>query len=108
MFNSKIKREKKELNEALKKIEILFVNLAEGREFEVFNKKYFEILKNKIKDDVLKDLKKSLFYCYVLSNNLNKSSNGFIISNKGKNDSIINKFITADEISFYMLLGNAQ
>ena len=104
----KKERKKKDLNKAFESIEKEFLNLAEGREYNIVIEKYDKMFKETIISEILKDLKNALYLFYEISNKYNKSSRGHIIVNKDVNDSFLSKFIQTDECSLYLLLGNAQ
>ena len=109
MFTKNKKRTKKDLGKAVDLIEKEFLNLAEGREYNIFYKKYYELFKIKF-DEILKNYKYSLFFFIQLSNKFFKYSIGYIIINKDKesDDYFLSKFINADECKLDIVFGKAQ
>ena len=108
MFLKERKRKKKDLTEALILAEKEFLNLAEGRTYDTFHDKYFKMFENTLENEILTDLKYSLFYFYVLLNKYTQYSFEFIIVNKNKEDYYLSKEINAGESILYLLFGKAQ
>ena len=107
IYKRNIKRKKKNIKNEFNEIEKSFLNLAEGRKFDIFCEKYYKIFKDKF-DDILKGKKKNLCFLYELGNKFYKASMGFIIVNKSEDDYFLNKVIQTEEFSFYYVLGNVQ
>ena len=84
-----------------------FLNLAEGRNYEIFKSKYFKMVKQKILE-IRKEYGSELFIFYELSNKNIIATRGFIISNKGKNDCYLSELIKVEDYSFYLLLAKVN
>ena len=108
MFLKQRKRTQKDLKPSLNLAEKEFLNLAEGRTFEIFHSNFLKTFKNSLENEILSGYKYSLFLFYELSNKYNQSSKGFIIINKNKDDYYISKMIDAGESKLYLLFGKAQ
>ena len=80
-----------------------FLNLAEGRSYKIFKEKYFQMLRQKIRE-VRSGYGTDLFIFYELSNKNIMATRGFDILNKGKDDKFLNEVIKAEDYSFYLLL----
>ena len=108
MFKRNIKRTKRDLSKVLTMAEKEFLNLAEGREYNVFMEKYYKLFEDKFFKELISGYKYSLFYFIETSNKYYKSSKGFKIINKEKDDFILYKFINAGDIKFYIAFGKAN
>ncbi len=101
------KRINKDISNSFKIIKNEFLNLAEGRNYEIFKSKYFKMVKQKI-IEIRKEYGTELFIFYELSNKNIIATRGFIISNKGKNDCYLSELIKVEDYSFYLLLAKVN
>ena len=108
MFKKNLKRTKKDLSNVIPLTEKEFLNLAEGREYEIFMEKYYKIFEEKFEKEILSGYKFSLFYFLETSNNYYESSKGFMIINGEKNDYFLSKNIDAGDIKLYIALGKGN
>ena len=108
MFKKNLKRTKKDLSNVIPLTEKEFLNLAEGREYEIFMEKYYKIFEEKFEKEILSGYKFSLFYFLETSNKYYESSKGFMIINGEKNDYFLSKNIDAGDIKLYIALGKGN
>ena len=107
MYRKNIKWTKKDLFKVVSLIEKEFLNLAEGREYETYIKKYRKIFRNKLFNEILCGYKLSLFYLIETSNKYFKSIKCFKIINGEKEDYFLNKLVDSGDIKFYVAFGKA-
>ena len=101
------KRINKDISNSFQIIKNEFLNLAEGRNYEIFKSKYFKMVEQKI-SEIRKEYGSELFIFYELSNKNIIATRGFIISNKGKNDCYLSELIKVEDYSFYLLLAKVN
>ena len=107
MYKKNIKRVKKDIKNEFDEIEKEFLNLAEGRKYDIFKDKYYKMFEDKF-DDIFNKKTKNLCYFYQLNNKFYKGSWGYIIVNKSEDDYFLKKIIPTEEISLYLVLANVQ
>ena len=106
IFNKNKIEEKKDLIKTLEEIEMLFINVAIGKEYQVFISEYKNIFQNKIENEILNQLSNHKFCFCDFWNQYAKGCMSCIIINKEKDDYLISKFIKEGETSLYVALGN--
>ena len=108
MLKRNKKRTKTDIAKIITQAENEFLNLAEGREYDIFMKKYYKIFEEKFEKEIVSGHKYSLFYIIEFSNKYYKSSKGFKIINGEKDDYFLNKYIDSGDIKFYIALGKGN
>ena len=109
MFNINIKRTKKDITNFFDSTLNNFLNLAEGREFDIYIQKYHKMFQDKFNEEYNLNYKdKSICVFYDLSNKYNMVSYGSNFINEGENDCILSKEVKTDKWSFYFLMANIQ
>jgi len=108
MFLKNRDRTKKDIRGLIDVIGKEFLLLAEERSYEIFKKKYYNILEQKVIDEILKDYKYSLIYYYEIYNKCHQRTSAILTINQDKNDYFIHKTIETNDSRFYIALGKAN
>ena len=109
MFNINIKRMKIDTRNFFDSTLNNFLNLSEGREFDIFIEKYYKMFYDKFYEEYESKIKnENICIFYDFSNKYNMVSYGSYFINEGGNDFILTKEIKTDKWSLYLLMVNIQ